>query len=795
MAEQLPTDPVRLPGFPSCQNSLAWGGEHLAVSAGDTVHILTPAYTNPSSWHTESVRVNRFSDLEWPHQELTALDHLSIGEEQSQSRVVSLAWSPPGLGLHQRSVLAVLTSNLVLSLWESNGKPGTWRRALVVRDHIHNEEANFAGSKHRSQRIRAFTWLPPLTHANAAKWGTHLLAVVNDNNLLSCFHVRRPSDPQDAGYEMKKVYHHQLPSATEPLEASDEMSPLEALLIKEARVCRIVAGSWQEGHEHEEYPECFRIRLTLVRGADGGPPPNDAFIVQVRPTAAGVVVEGATPTPAESAPRLGDQSVVANAGLRKAVDASVQEFNEKHHLQGHVRVRYWGQAADPTGKYVSACITLHPSSMLESVHVLRDNILLLLAATTEHSVRNPTQPNAEQAIRRILSWVKAHTSDDSVKSELDVKLLRTVAGVILSVFSQDGELTAWARAAEPQMLRPAAAVASTATSPLTLHNPGPAALAKASTTSSPADPSYDPFTQSFRPEQDEEANLPAIPVSEPNELSSFLDLDSSSDEETPTIQRASSAQVGRPHIVRNAPHAQASKEMKTDETDWSFTAEEELVPVTASIIGNRADTLARLEGIELRTGKEVPLHHAALLPLPASPPATKEDDDTFSFSKTPIDYIAAGGRAKAKRDGLGSNPVSNLDKSILHFTVHPGPPPKQNRSRITMNPDNAPSLFDDQALFAAIRGSYHKHLATFPRCMPTPRMLTHATIGPCGKCVDGSDFAAHLLNPSLGRNRKDWLNWLLIALHYSFNLQAIALAALALVLLAATTTVAWVLFG
>ncbi|RMZ88265.1 hypothetical protein DV736_g4503, partial [Chaetothyriales sp. CBS 134916] len=449
MAEQLATDPVRLPGFPSCQNSLAWGGEHLAVSAGDTVHILTPAYTNESFWHTESVRVNRFSELEWPHQELAALGDLSIGEEQSESRAVSLAWSPPGLGLHKRSVLAVLTSNLVLSLWESNGKPGTWRRALVVSEHIHNEEANSPGFKRRSRRIRAFTWLPPLIDAHAPKWGAHLLAVVNDNDLVSCFHVRRRSGPQDS-YEMKTVYQHRL-SATEVLMASDEMSPLESLLIKETRVSRIVAGSWEEGQGHDEYPACSRIRLSFVRGADGGPPPNDAFIVEVRPTATGVVVEDHATTPVEPAPHLGDQGGVAD--LEHAVAASVQEFNEKNDLQGCVRVRYWGHATDPTGKYVAECITLHPSSMLESVDVSKNNILVLLVAT-ENNVPNTTpHPNAEHAIRRILSWVKAHTTDDNVKSELDIKLLRTAAGLIPCTFGQDRELMAWARAAEAQMLR------------------------------------------------------------------------------------------------------------------------------------------------------------------------------------------------------------------------------------------------------------------------------------------------------------------------------------------------------
>ncbi|RMZ88272.1 hypothetical protein DV736_g4502, partial [Chaetothyriales sp. CBS 134916] len=222
---------------------------------------------------------------------------------------------------------------------------------------------------------------------------------------------------------------------------------------------------------------------------------------------------------------------------------------------------------------------------------------------------------------------------------------------------------------------------------ITRAEPEALELAKTSTTSSPVDPSYDPSTQSFMPGQDER-NLPTIPVSKGNELSSFLDLDSSSDEETPTVQRAISGRVGKPQIVRNASHAQASKKMKTVETDWSFTAEEEIVTATASIAGHRAETLTRLEGIELRTGKEERSEHAALLPLPASPPVTKEEDDKFSFSETPIDYIAAEKRAKTRRDGLRLNSVSALDKAVAHYTIHTPPLPKQNRSRVTMHADN-----------------------------------------------------------------------------------------------------------
>jgi hypothetical protein len=99
--------------------------------------------------------------------------NFSIGEEMSESHVISLDWSPPGLGKHRRSVLAVLTSNHVLSIWECVGKfeiATDWVRVCVVNHvlqahyktkHVQapdeNEHEHFERLRAK-QRIRAFAW-------------------------------------------------------------------------------------------------------------------------------------------------------------------------------------------------------------------------------------------------------------------------------------------------------------------------------------------------------------------------------------------------------------------------------------------------------------------------------------------------------------------------------------------------------------------------------------------------------------------------------------------------------------
>jgi len=84
--------------------------------------------------------------------------------------VTWLAWSPPGLAKHKRSVLAVLTSNHVLSLWASNSDmavPESWERVCFVNNAViaalreEKFKSRFkSASSPRLRRIRSAAWAP-----------------------------------------------------------------------------------------------------------------------------------------------------------------------------------------------------------------------------------------------------------------------------------------------------------------------------------------------------------------------------------------------------------------------------------------------------------------------------------------------------------------------------------------------------------------------------------------------------------------------------------------------------------
>ena len=216
---------VNLKLFPSCYDCLSWSADgELAVAAGEYIHVLvrnpaillrlqrlttiqTPAKgtqlaedprTSGSQWHSSRFRANVFTINEWPTIDPQDRQTLSIGAEQSLSTVVGLAWSPPGIAKHRRCTLGVLTSNLVLSLFEPVGPQGRWLRVAVVNwalssyfQQIVDEES----LRLRKVLIRSFTWCPPVKVPVSQKdrtpysvldtesrWGVQLLAVSNDDN-------------------------------------------------------------------------------------------------------------------------------------------------------------------------------------------------------------------------------------------------------------------------------------------------------------------------------------------------------------------------------------------------------------------------------------------------------------------------------------------------------------------------------------------------------------------------------------------------------------------------------------
>ena len=164
-------------------------------------------------WQHVPLQVPWFSNDEMPVKEPAPLTNFSIGEEISPSVPIAIRWSSPGLAKYRRCALAVLTSNLVLSIWSVEGKlqeESSWNRRLLI-NHALAHYFSSVEIPQRSQisssvkeqmrlrtRIRSFTWAPALpntinTLGTQISFGRQYLAVANDDNQLVLLAVDTPT--------------------------------------------------------------------------------------------------------------------------------------------------------------------------------------------------------------------------------------------------------------------------------------------------------------------------------------------------------------------------------------------------------------------------------------------------------------------------------------------------------------------------------------------------------------------------------------------------------------------------
>ncbi|KAI9793781.1 MAG: hypothetical protein M1833_000673 [Piccolia ochrophora] len=157
-------------------------------------------------WNVAVFRTSDYTEEQLPVNILSSSRIYSIGEEQSPRHVVDLAWSPLGLARHQRSLLAVLTSDHILSFWEPGHDPkdsSSWKRAIVVNfkikaylnnDPLEETDDNaFTSEVERTRcRIKAFCWNHPHTDSVGIPESHSMLAVSNDAGEIFFLDVQSP---------------------------------------------------------------------------------------------------------------------------------------------------------------------------------------------------------------------------------------------------------------------------------------------------------------------------------------------------------------------------------------------------------------------------------------------------------------------------------------------------------------------------------------------------------------------------------------------------------------------------
>lgn len=181
-------------------------------------------------------------------------DTFSLGEELSSSHVVHLAWSPPGVAPFRRCALAVLTSNLVLSIWGLEDGKTRWTRMAVVNEavkpfldpHVSGQE-----ELQQRQRVRSFAWSPGANVVGSSmslsssldpveRWGRQFLALGNDDGEVTVVEVQ-------GGMRLRVHGQVRLEANARPIQSASRL----ARIVNDCRiVSEIVWSSWTEGRSY-----------------------------------------------------------------------------------------------------------------------------------------------------------------------------------------------------------------------------------------------------------------------------------------------------------------------------------------------------------------------------------------------------------------------------------------------------------------------------------------------------------------------------------------------------------------
>ncbi|KAJ9299846.1 hypothetical protein DTO271G3_2730 [Paecilomyces variotii] len=285
-------EPIELQLFPSCHECLSWSQDgELAVAAGEYIHILSPNAQRHGSgagtagpWEFTRLRANVFTNIEWPTTNPADRDSFSIGSEQSISTVAGIKWSHPGLEKYRRSILAVLTTNLLLSFYDSGGLRNKWNRVFIVNDALKLHFSQIVTDRRlvaQKSKIRSFAWCPPLKRQkqrqdgpsallepSESRWGVHVLAIANDANDLVFVRVSRTArnSSSEKPYDIEVLSVISLANPAETFPMIHTPSIFVSAVKSKARISHVSCGPWVYEASEEDAKISARSAVAVVYG-------------------------------------------------------------------------------------------------------------------------------------------------------------------------------------------------------------------------------------------------------------------------------------------------------------------------------------------------------------------------------------------------------------------------------------------------------------------------------------------------------------------------------------------------
>ncbi len=456
-------EPVDLRYWPTCESALSWSSEDLAVAAGEVVQILTPVDVKSSQelsggqqWHKFTLPVNQFEASEWPFADMSTIKHFSIGEELSDSTIVALEWSPPGLGVHRRSVLAILTSNLIFSIWETNGISGIWKRTGVVNQYL-SIGADLDGSREsdrRRRRVRAFCWLPPVKLSASSNWGDHVLAVADGLDRITLWRISKSKSTNIGNWRFELIGQHDMKHASPEHTMRGQ---LRSVLSQSSPIVKMEASECLRDERGNTFSQkqTFTLKVTWAYGRSPA-----MLSLQFQKGDREKTDDPLSSPGIEFFIRKSEEPIkssrvdqLSESDFATAIRKPRSEFDAKFSLGGRVRTHFYGIALSPDKSQAAACISFHPSDMIEAVIPAHRHALIVFTRIREKAKVVDSIKDDPVVHEEVLTFVAA-TDPDLLRSDLDRSIARNAVALIHKDFQSSQFLTDWANSISQQFSNP-----------------------------------------------------------------------------------------------------------------------------------------------------------------------------------------------------------------------------------------------------------------------------------------------------------------------------------------------------
>lgn len=434
---------IQIPVGISTQDCLSWSSHgELAIAAGEEVYLLLPRHEGPESWAHVHFRVNTFTYDEWPLRSQASFANMSIGEEQGKVTVALLQWSPPGLAKYRRSILAILTTNLMLSLWAPGPDPSDpdgWVRIWIINDMAIPQSISLNSTIRSLERIRSMAWAPSNCQRadegspfSTRRWGVPLLAVTDDKDGFCILTIHSPSTFRSAPWDVQVIAYR---TFTPVHRRTCKPSLLSEAFAAKHFIESISFADWDSAGELpvalSAFGTIYQLKLKIV----------------LEPSIAAMVVD--------------DQVTQASDGLYQGsprqvpiymeapMDRHKASYGKESHLGLHrIILKTWGIAH--LGDVSAVCVTSHPARMVEYQAPVAESATIIFGVTrggddiqgpTLFPSQNAPENDPNEALQTILSTIfstlrTSRSNGRSIKlTRFDLKIIyiAIIAQIVLNM--------------------------------------------------------------------------------------------------------------------------------------------------------------------------------------------------------------------------------------------------------------------------------------------------------------------------------------------------------------------------